>query len=52
MIGALDAERLTILRATDAIVQEDVRAADLYDALWQAFAVRGSTGLLARLLRF
>jgi GMP synthase (glutamine-hydrolysing) len=39
VIGAVDAERLAIVRAADTIVQEAVRAADLYDRLWQAFAV-------------
>jgi GMP synthase (glutamine-hydrolysing) len=39
VIGAVDAERLTIVRAADVIVQEEVRAAELYDSLWQAFAV-------------
>jgi len=39
VIGTVDAERLAIVRAADAIVQEEVRAADLYDELWQAFAV-------------
>jgi len=32
-------ERLAILRRADAIVVEEIRRADLYDALWQAFAV-------------
>jgi GMP synthase (glutamine-hydrolysing) len=27
------------LRAADAIVEEEIRAADLYDRVWQAFAV-------------
>jgi GMP synthase (glutamine-hydrolysing) len=39
VIGAVDAERLAILRGADAIVQEEIRNADLYDAVWQAFAV-------------
>jgi GMP synthase (glutamine-hydrolysing) len=39
VIGAVDAERLTVLRGADTIVQEEIRAADLYDTLWQAFAV-------------
>jgi GMP synthase (glutamine-hydrolysing) len=39
VIGAVDAERLGIVRAADAIVQEEVRAAELADELWQAFAV-------------
>ena len=39
VIGPVDAERLAILRAADAVVQEEIRAADLYDTLWQAFAI-------------
>jgi GMP synthase (glutamine-hydrolysing) len=39
VIGAVDAERLAILRAADAIVDEEVRAAGFYDRVWQTFAV-------------
>jgi len=39
VIGAIDAERLAIVRAADALVEEEVRAAGLYDRVWQAFAV-------------
>jgi GMP synthase (glutamine-hydrolysing) len=39
VIGPVDEERLRILRDADAIVQEEVRRADLYDTLWQAFAI-------------
>jgi GMP synthase (glutamine-hydrolysing) len=39
VIGPVDEERLEILRAADAVVQEEIRAAELYDRLWQAFAV-------------
>src|SRR5207245_1764693 len=39
VIGAVDAERLTIVRGADAIVQEEIRRAELYEELWQAFAV-------------
>jgi GMP synthase (glutamine-hydrolysing) len=39
VIGAVDEERLAIVRAADAVVQEEIRAAGLYEALWQAFAV-------------
>jgi GMP synthase (glutamine-hydrolysing) len=39
IIGPVDAERLTILRAADALVDEEVRAAGLYEKVWQAFAV-------------
>jgi len=39
IIGPVDAERLAIVRAADAIVQHEIRQAELYDRLWQAFAV-------------
>ena len=39
IIGAVTAERLEILRAADAIIQEEVRRAGLYRQLWQSFAV-------------
>jgi GMP synthase (glutamine-hydrolysing) len=39
VIGAVDAERLAIVRAADVIVQEEMHAAELTDRLWQAFAV-------------
>jgi GMP synthase (glutamine-hydrolysing) len=38
-LGDLTNERLDVLRKADAIVQEELRAADLYAAVWQAFAV-------------
>jgi GMP synthase (glutamine-hydrolysing) len=37
--GAIDAEKLAILRRADTIYLEEIRAAGLYDAIWQAFAV-------------
>ena len=37
--GAIDREKLEILRRADAIYLEEIRAAGLYDAIWQAFAV-------------
>jgi len=37
--GEVTRERLAVLRRADAIVTEEIRAAGLYDALWQAFAV-------------
>ncbi len=37
--GAVTAEKLDILRRADAIFIEEIRAAGLYDAIWQAFAV-------------
>jgi GMP synthase (glutamine-hydrolysing) len=39
IIGEVTAERLEILRAADAILQEEVRRAGLYRDLWQSFAV-------------
>jgi GMP synthase (glutamine-hydrolysing) len=37
--GEVNRERLDILRAADAILQEEVRAAELYRELWQSFCV-------------
>ncbi len=37
--GAISRERLDMLRRVDAIFLEEIRAAGLYDAIWQAFAV-------------
>jgi GMP synthase (glutamine-hydrolysing) len=39
ILGPVDAERLAILRAADAIIDEEVRAAGLYEKVWQTFAV-------------
>jgi GMP synthase (glutamine-hydrolysing) len=39
VIGAVDAERLRIVRDADSIVQSEIRQAGLYDQLWQAFAI-------------
>lgn len=39
IIGAVDAERVAMLRAADAIVEQEIRSAGLYDRVWQAFAV-------------
>ena len=38
-LGELTEPRLAVLRRADAIVDEEIRAAGLYDAVWQAFAV-------------
>ena len=38
-LGDLTEPRLEVLRKADAIVQEEVKAAGLYESLWQAFAV-------------
>jgi GMP synthase (glutamine-hydrolysing) len=37
--GALSQEKLDILRQADTIYLEEIRAAGLYDQIWQAFAV-------------
>jgi GMP synthase (glutamine-hydrolysing) len=37
--GEVTREKLDILRRADAIYLEEIRAAGLYDAIWQAFAV-------------
>ncbi|MCA1652998.1 MAG: glutamine-hydrolyzing GMP synthase [Sphingomicrobium sp.] len=37
--GEVTSERCDILRKADAIYLEEIRAAGLYDAIWQAFAV-------------
>jgi GMP synthase (glutamine-hydrolysing) len=38
-LGEITEKRLAVLRAADAIFIEEIRAANLYDAIWQAFAV-------------
>ena len=37
--GAIDQEKLDILRAADAIYIDELRKNNIYDAIWQAFAV-------------
>jgi GMP synthase (glutamine-hydrolysing) len=37
--GEIAREKLALLRKADAIFLEEIRAAGLYDAIWQAFAV-------------
>jgi GMP synthase (glutamine-hydrolysing) len=37
--GAITSDKLDVLRKADAIFLEEIRAAGLYDAIWQAFAV-------------
>ncbi|HWP37235.1 MAG TPA: glutamine-hydrolyzing GMP synthase [Gemmatimonadales bacterium] len=39
ILGPVSRERLDILRAADAIYIEEIRAAGLYDEIWQAFAL-------------
>jgi GMP synthase (glutamine-hydrolysing) len=37
--GAISRERLDILRLADAVFIDEIRRGDLYDRIWQAFAV-------------
>lgn len=37
--GAIDKEKLDILRAADAVYIDELRTNNIYDAIWQAFAV-------------
>src|SRR5205807_1700048 len=39
VLGPVTPERLELLRRVDAIYIEEIRAAGLYDQIWQAFAV-------------
>ncbi|MBW3535123.1 MAG: glutamine-hydrolyzing GMP synthase [Gemmatimonadetes bacterium] len=39
VLGEVNEERLAVLRDADAIYLEEIRAAGLYDEIWQAFAV-------------
>lgn len=39
ILGPVEPGHLAILRAADAIVEEEIRVAGLYDKVWQAFAV-------------
>jgi GMP synthase (glutamine-hydrolysing) len=38
-LGEITRERLATLRAADAIIEEEVRAAGLYQSIWQSFGV-------------
>jgi GMP synthase (glutamine-hydrolysing) len=38
-LGEVTKERLAVLRGADTIVTEEIRAAGLYDAIWQSFCV-------------
>ncbi|HZU83249.1 MAG TPA: glutamine-hydrolyzing GMP synthase, partial [Polyangiaceae bacterium] len=38
-LGEVTDKRLDVLRAADAVVVDEIRAAGLYDSVWQAFAV-------------
>ncbi|GJL77226.1 MAG: GMP synthase [glutamine-hydrolyzing] [Nitrospinaceae bacterium] len=39
ILGEITGERLTILRAADKIIIEEIKLAGLYNQIWQAFAV-------------
>jgi GMP synthase (glutamine-hydrolysing) len=39
VLGEVTEERLEVLRRADAVVQDEVRRAGLYEKLWQSFAV-------------
>ena len=39
ILGEVTNERLAVLREADAIYLDEIRAADLYDEIWQALAV-------------
>jgi GMP synthase (glutamine-hydrolysing) len=39
VLGSVNEERLDLLRRVDAIYLDEIRAAGLYDHIWQAFAV-------------
>ncbi len=39
VLGSVTKERLTILRAAETIVDQEIRCAGLYRGIWQAFAV-------------
>ncbi len=38
-LGALTKQRLDVLRNADAIIDEEIRSAGLYDSIWQSFGV-------------
>ena len=38
-LGTLSRARLDVLRAADAIIEEEIRAAGLYETIWQSFGV-------------
>jgi len=38
-LGPLTKARLDVLRAADAIIEEEIRAAGLYESIWQSFGV-------------
>jgi GMP synthase (glutamine-hydrolysing) len=38
-LGAVERSRLDTLRAADLVIEEEIRAAGLYESIWQAFGV-------------
>jgi GMP synthase (glutamine-hydrolysing) len=38
VLGEITSEKLDLLRGADAIVEEEIRAAGLYESIWQSFA--------------
>jgi GMP synthase (glutamine-hydrolysing) len=38
-LGELTRERLDVLRGADAIIEDEIRAAGLYESIWQSFGV-------------
>jgi GMP synthase (glutamine-hydrolysing) len=39
ILGEITPERLEILRSADAVLMEEIKSADLYEKVWQSFAV-------------
>jgi len=39
ILGEVSAERVAVVQAADAIIEEEIRGAGWYDRVWQAFAV-------------
>ena len=39
ILGSVQRDLLDTLRAADAIIEEEIRAAGMYEAIWQAFGV-------------
>ena len=51
VLGAVNKERLAILRAAESILDQEIRAAGLYREIWQSLAVllpNTSLGILAQ----
>jgi len=39
VLGLINEERLELVRRADYVIEQEIRAAGLYDKMWQAFAV-------------